>query len=207
MARAHEARVDDLDERLDLAIVSADDKRAMVEHARALKRARCPDLGRSESRPARFSSGDELVELIDGAAGYVVNDYEWSLTLEQTGCHEDEIAARCGAVVITRGAEGSEDPRGRRGAADSAGASAERVVDPDRLRRRLPRGLPLRRARGYPFEVAGRMGSLLGSLQVAPEGPQSLRLDPGAFAARYEREFGLRSDGEGEARARMATSC
>ena len=51
---------------------------------------------------------NELLELIDGAAGYIVNDYEWSLTLDKTGCTPDEITARCEALVLTLGEQGSE---------------------------------------------------------------------------------------------------
>jgi hypothetical protein len=46
------------------------------------------------------------------------------------------------------------------------------------------------RARGLPWDVAGRIGSLLGAYQVEVEGTQSLCLDAAAFRARFEREFG-----------------
>src|SRR5258705_12072531 len=107
MARAHEARVEDVSAPLELAIVSANGKRAMLEHARALKRRGVPTyIDPSHGLP--ILSGAELLELIEGAAGYFVNDYEWKLTLEQTGASEAEIAARCASVIITCGAEGSE---------------------------------------------------------------------------------------------------
>jgi hypothetical protein len=48
----------------------------------------------------------------------------------------------------------------------------------------------LGRVRGLPYEVAGRMGSLLGACQVAVGGNQNLELDMDTFRARYEREFG-----------------
>ena len=72
---------------------------------------------------------DELVELIEGAAGYFVNDYEWSLTLEQTGLSEAEVASRCGSIVITRGAEGSEVRVGGE-TLPIPPVPAEQVVDP-----------------------------------------------------------------------------
>ena len=46
--------------------------------------------------------GPELIELLEGGAVYVVNDYEWEVTLERTGLSEDEIAARVGAIVVTK---------------------------------------------------------------------------------------------------------
>ena len=56
----------------------------MVEHARALKARAVPTLI-DPSHALPILSGDELFEMIRGAAGYVVNDYEWALTLERTG--------------------------------------------------------------------------------------------------------------------------
>ena len=84
IARAHEARVEDVREPLALAIVSSNGRQAMVEHARALKARGVPTLI-DPSHALPILSGEELFEMIRGAAGYVVNDYEWALTLERTG--------------------------------------------------------------------------------------------------------------------------
>ena len=46
------------------------------------------------------------------------------------------------------------------------------------------------RARGLSWEVSGRLGSLLGSLQVQVEGTQNLRFGPEEIRDRFEREFG-----------------
>jgi adenosine kinase len=67
---------------------------------------------------------------------------------------------------------------------------ARRIVDPTACGDAYRAGLLAGRARGFSFETAGRMGSLLGSYVVEVEGPQSLRLDPGAFEARFAHEFG-----------------
>ena len=128
MARAHEARVEAVSSPLELAIVSANGKRAMLEHARALKRRGVPTyIDPSHGLP--MLSGPELLELIEGAAGYFVNDYEWKLTLDQTGVAESEIEARCGSVVITFGAEGSEIRIGGESLRIPA-AVPDRIVDP-----------------------------------------------------------------------------
>jgi len=120
-----------------------------------------------------------------------VNDYEWSLTLEKTGCSEDELLARCEAVAITRGADGSVIQT-RSEKLEIPPVAAAKVVDPTGCGDAYRAGLIAGRARGLSFDVAGRMGSLLGSYQVEVEGTQNLVLDPDAFHARYEREFGSR---------------
>jgi adenosine kinase len=133
---------------------------------------------------------DELLELIDGSAVYIVNDYEWSLTLEKTGCSEEELFSRCDAVVITSGAEGSAIHSGGE-KIEIPPVSTRTVVDPTGCGDAYRAGLMAGRARGLSFEVAGRMGSLLGSYQVEVEGTQNLVLSLDEFRSRYEREFGI----------------
>jgi adenosine kinase len=188
MGRAHEAKLPPPEVELAVAIVSSDSRQAMLERARELKRRGVPTFV-DPSHALPILDRADLLELIDGAAGYVVNDYEWSLTLEKTGLDEDALARRCGALVVTRGEMGSTIREGER-RLEIPAVPARRIVDPTACGDAYRAGLLAGRARGLPFEVAGRMGSLLGSYQVEVEGPQALRFDPAAFRARYEREFG-----------------
>ena len=190
MERAHEAPLPPPETPLHLAIVSSDSRRAMLERARELKRRGVPTFV-DPSHALPILGQGELVELIEGAAGYIVNDYEWSLTLDKTGLDEDEIAGRCGAVVVTRGEHGSTIREGSR-SYEIPPVPARRVVDPTACGDAYRAGLLAGRARGLPFETAGRIGSLLGSYQVETLGPQALCLDPAQFRARFEREFGQR---------------
>jgi adenosine kinase len=102
MDRAHEANLADVATRFDIGIVSPNGKRAMVENARGLK-ARGVTVVIDPGQGLPLLECDELVELMEGASAYAVNDYEWSMTLEKTRLTEVEIARRVGAVVVTRG--------------------------------------------------------------------------------------------------------
>jgi len=188
MARAHEARVEDVREDPELAIVSSNGKQAMLDHARALKARGVPTyIDPSHGLP--ILSREELVELIDGAAGYFANDYEWSLTLQQTGLPEAEIAARCGALVITRGPDGSEIRTGGK-TLEIPAVRVAKVVDPTGCGDAYRAGFLFGLSQGRPLDVAGRMGSLFGACQVEVEGTQVLRLGYDAFARRYAEAFG-----------------
>jgi len=188
MARAHEASVAEIAEDPRLAIVSADGKRAMIEHARALKKRGIPTyIDPSHGLP--MLDGPELLEMIEGAAAYVANDYEWSLTLDKVGQSEAELAARCEAVVVTKGEQGS-DIHTADGVVEIPPVPAEKVVDPTACGDAFRAGLLFGRAAGQGWDVAGRMGSLMGSLQVAVQGAQNLSIDIESFRSRYEREFG-----------------
>jgi len=190
IARAHEARVEDVREPLAIAIVSSNGKQAMVEHARALKARGVPTLI-DPSHALPILSGDELFEMIRGAAGYVVNDYEWALTLERTGRSEREIEAACAAVIITKGEQGSTIHEGSR-VHEIPPVRARKLVDPTGCGDAYRAGLLHARAVGLPWEIAGRLGSLLGSYQVEVEGTQNTCVELPDLRARFQREFGMR---------------
>jgi adenosine kinase len=187
MDRAHEAGLERVRDPIDLAIVSPNGKRAMQEHARTLKERGIPTVIDPGQGLPLFEQG-ELIELIEGADVYVVNDYEWSLTLSRSALSEEEVARRVGAVVVTRGEKGSTLRRGG-DAVDIPPVPAERVVDPtgcgDAYRAAFLLGL----RRGLPLETCARMGSLMGSLKVAEHGTQGLEITPEQFRERYARAF------------------
>jgi adenosine kinase len=197
MDRAHEARLDDVDEDYAVGIVSPNGKRAMIEYARGLKRKGVPCVVDPGQGLPMFDAG-ELLDLIEGAAVYVVNDYEWALTREKTGLDEDAIAERVGAIIYTRGAEGSVVRRGsgNRQVAVSEERSeipavtAEKVVDPTGCGDAYRAGVLYALQTGLPLEIGARMGSLLGAIKVAQPGPQGIEMDLASFRERYRREFG-----------------
>jgi adenosine kinase len=188
MDRAHEAKLADLGEPFEIGIISPNGKQAMLETARALK-----ELGVTTvidpGQGLPLFDGEELVELLDGASVYAVNDYEWSVTLERTRLTEDEIARRVGIVVITRGERGSTLLRGGDRQEISAVAPGE-VVDPTGCGDAYRAGFLFGMRRALPLETCARLGSLMGSLMVEKQGTQSLALDLDAFRARFERAFG-----------------
>ncbi|MCZ6464398.1 MAG: PfkB family carbohydrate kinase, partial [Proteobacteria bacterium] len=106
MERAHEAPISGVEADLSVGIVAPNGKRAMQEHARALKERGVPCVIDPGQGLPMFD-GDELLEMIDGSALYVANDYEWAMTLEKTGLDDNAIASRVDAVIVTRGEHGS----------------------------------------------------------------------------------------------------
>ena len=101
-----------------------------------------------------------------------------------------EIAGRCDAVLVTRGEQGSEIRAGDE-RFEIPPVPAPRVVDPTACGDAYRAGVLYGRARGLSWDVAGRIGSLIGSYQVESLGTQSLRFELDDFRARFEREFGF----------------
>src|SRR5690606_809516 len=143
-----------------LALVGPDDNQAMRRHAAALKEAGVAMVADPGQQLINFD-GPGLLEFLTGARVYVVNDYEWAVTLERTGMDERALAARAGAIVVTRGAEGSTILEGEK-RVDVPAVKAERVVDPTGCGDAFRAGLLVGLERGLPLETAARLGSVMG---------------------------------------------
>jgi adenosine kinase len=188
MDRAHEAKLGDVDLPFEIGVVSPNGKRAMLENARGLKqRGVTTVIDPGQGLP--LLDGDELVEMIEGASAYIVNDYEWSVTLEKTRLDEAEISRRVDAVVVTRGEQGSILLHGGE-RQEIPAVEADQVVDPTGCGDAYRAGFLFGFRRELPLQTCVRLGSLMGSMMVEKEGTQSLTLDLDAFRARFEREFG-----------------
>lgn len=199
MDRAHEARIADVAEPFSVGIVSPNGRQAMIEYARDLKAAGVHTVV-DPGQGLPILDRDDLLTAIDGAAVYIVNEYEWALTREKTGLDEDGVAERVGALVMTRGADGSILRRGgcdlgleiERDRTEVAPVPADAVVDPTGCGDAYRAGLLYAIANGLSLETGTKLGSLLGSLKVAQSGPQSIDLDLEGVRERYQKQYGER---------------
>ncbi len=188
MGRSAEVGLDLVADPIEWAVVSSNDKDAMQQYAAALK-ARGVRTLIDPSHQLPVFQGPELVEFVDGAALYVANDYEWALTLQQTGLSEAAFLDKVGAAVVTRGGEGSTICRGEERIVIPP-VRAEQVVDPTGCGDAYRAGLLYGLVRELPFEVAGRIGSVMGALNIEQSGPQTLRVGVDAVRERYEKAYG-----------------
>jgi adenosine kinase len=197
MDRAHEARVRDVSEDFTVGIVSPNGRQAMIDYARELKE-RQVHLVFDPGQGLPILDAEELITALTGASIYIVNEYEWELTRDKTGLDEDAIAERVGALVVTRGEDGSMLRRGGHEAglhieqdrSEIAPVKAEREVDPTGCGDAYRAGLLYAIANEKSLEAGARLGSLMGALKVARQGPQSIDLDLAAIHKRYEHEYG-----------------
>ncbi|MDJ0789323.1 MAG: carbohydrate kinase family protein [Myxococcota bacterium] len=188
MDRAHEAPVSKVKEPVSIGIVSPNGKEAMVQHAADLK-ARGVATVVDPGQGLPLLDGPELLQMIEGADTYIVNDYEWSLTEKTTGLDLAEVASRVGTLIVTRGEKGSELHHD--GSSETIPTvPASEVVDPTGCGDAYRAGYLFGRTRGLAADVSCRIGSLMGSLMVEKPGTQSLAVDIDTVRERYQREFG-----------------
>ena len=170
-----------------LAIVSPDGRDGMIEHARDLASAKIPYIFDPGQGLPMFS-GDELMDLMKGARALTVNDYEARVVEQKTGRKVAELAALLGAVVVTRGAEGSTVHTDG-GAIDVAAVPPEKVVDPTGCGDAYRAGLLYGLARGWDWRRCAQLGSVLGSIKIASRGGQNHRPTREQVASRLKAAF------------------
>lgn len=171
-----------------LGIVSPDGREGMIQHALEFFNLSIPFVFDPGQGMPMFS-GLELLRFIEQSTYVTVNDYEAKLLQNKTGKTLNEIAQRVKALIVTLGADGSLIyANGKQIAIPTPKPKA--IVDPtgcgDAYRAGLLHGIQ----KGWDWETAGRLASLMGSLKIASRGGQNHRYTRAELAGLYEQHFG-----------------
>ena len=187
MSRAAEVSFRDLPTRPDLAVISPNDPKAMIQYV-----TECLEMGIPYVYDVSFQLARlDAAEIERGAVGcraLVANDYEMALITNKTGLVEEDLASDTRLVVVTRGEKGST--------IYADGARLDIPIVPldhppeptgagDAYRAGLMRGWEM----GWPWEMCGRLGALAATYCLESRGPQSHRFTREEFIARYRRNF------------------
>jgi adenosine kinase len=171
------------------AIIAPNDPGAMVQYAEECRTLGIKFIFDPGQQCARMSGG-ELREGVNGAAIVIVNDYELELLRQKTGLSEADILVEAGALIVTRGEEGSSVLT-RGGRVDVAAVAPHRIVDPtgvgDAFRGGLLKGLAV----GLPYDVAAQLGSVAATYALEHLGGLSHSYTWDEFKRRYQEHFGL----------------
>jgi adenosine kinase len=173
----------------DLAVISAYDPAAMVQHS-----AECREHGlrfaADPSQQIARMSGEQMIGLIEGADLLFTNDYEKSLLESKTGRSEADVLAMVKVRVTTLGSQGVE----------IVGADLERVfvpvakelgkADPTGVGDGFRAGLLTGREWGLSWERSAQIGSLLATLVLETVGTQEYVLDSAQFTKRLAESYG-----------------
>jgi adenosine kinase len=187
MSDAHVNRIADANG-VRLGIVSPDGRRGMMEHARDFAAAGVPFVFDPGQGLPMFS-GEELMELLKGARALTVNDYEARVVEDKTGRKVEEIARGIGAVVVTRGAEGSSIYADG-GRVDVPAVKPEALVDPTGCGDAYRAGLLYGMVRDWSWERSARLASVMGSIKIARRGGQNHRPTRDEIARGLREAFG-----------------
>ncbi len=171
-----------------LGIVAPDGREGMMQHARDFAEAGVPFIFDPGQGMPMFG-GDELLDFMRLADYACFNDYEAQLLCDRTGRSLVEQAKEVRALIVTRGAEGSEIYA--EGVCFKIPVvEADVVIDPTGCGDAYRAGLLYGIAHGYDWQKTGQLAAVMGALKIAHRGGQNHQASREEIAARYQRAFG-----------------
>ena len=187
MLLSHLNRVEDATEAR-FGIVSPDGRDGMLTHSRGFAAMKVPYLFDPGQGLPNFS-GDDLMEMIRPARGLTLNDYEARIVETRTGKGPMELAQVCGAVVVTRGPDGSTVYTGGQ-QIEIPAVRPDAVIDPTGCGDAYRAGLLYGLSRDWDWAKSAKLASLLGAIKIAHRGGQNHRPARAAIAQRFRETFG-----------------
>jgi adenosine kinase len=173
----------------DLVLIGAGNPAAMLSLTAQCRRLGIPFAADTSQQLATLD-GDQIRQLVEGAAYLFSNEYEASLTEHKTGWSAADVTARVGARITTLGSEGA---RVDRVGADPVLVGAVKDVTPvdptgsgDAFRAGFLAGV----AWSLSTERAAQLGNLTAVQALEVAGPQEYELQPAALAARCAASYG-----------------
>jgi len=156
---------------IQLGIVAPDGRDGMLIHAKQFVDAKIPFIFDPGQGLPMFDSQD-LNTFIEQASYIAVNDYEGEMLSHKTGLPLLEIAKRVKALIVTKGIQGSEiyvDGQ----VIHIPVVSVKKPIDPTGCGDAFRAGLLYGIENQLDMETTGRLGSLMGALKIACQGPQN----------------------------------
>jgi adenosine kinase len=171
-----------------LGIVSPDGRDGMLRHVRGFHAAGVPCVFDPGQGMPLFS-GAELLECVHKSSYLILNDYEAELLQSRTGENLATLARHVEALIVTRGAEGSEiHAAGRQ--IDIPAARPAAVLDPTGCGDAYRSGILYGITHGLDWETCGRLGSVMGAIKIEHRGGQNHTPARDEIAERFVAEFG-----------------
>ncbi|HLL64585.1 MAG TPA: carbohydrate kinase family protein [Micromonosporaceae bacterium] len=174
---------------IDLVLVSPNDPAAMVRHTEECRQRGYQFVADPSQQLARMS-GDEVRQLIDGAAYLLTNDYEKDLLESKTGYSDAEVLDRVGVWVTTLGSKGVRITG--RGVPEIHVPVAREIqaYDPTGVGDGFRAGFFAGLSWGLPLERSAQVGSLLATLVLETVGTQEYTVRADEFAKRLAESYG-----------------
>jgi adenosine kinase len=173
-----------------LGIVAPDGRDGMLQHAEQFVEANIPFIFDPGQGLPMFS-GEELLGFVDKATWVALNDYEAQLMEERTGKSPHELAEMVDALIITRGAKGSQIyTTQHRHEIPLAKVSA--IKDPTGCGDAYRAGLLYGLLNDLDWKTTGRIASLMGAIKIESHGTQNHLFTLDEFFDRFHENFGYR---------------
>ena len=186
---------------IEMAIISPNDPEAMVKYVRECQDLAIPYIYDPSQQIPRLAPED-LVKGINGAKVLIVNDYEYEMVKKQTGLSDAGLRDNVATIIITQGQDGSLicSSQSTKGAPESykeyqiPAAAPTHIADPTGGGDAYRAGLMTGMVQGYPWDVCGRLGSIVATYVIEQHGTQRHSYNRRQIADRYRTLFGDRAE-------------
>ncbi len=175
--------------RADLVLIGASDPEAMLAFTAQCRKHQIPFAADSSQQLATLT-GEQIRELVDGAAYLFCNEYEASLITHKTGWTEDELTRQVGIRVTTLAAEGARVDRAGQPPVCVPAVPDAAPREPTGAGDAFRAGFLAAIAWDLSLERAAQLGNLLAVQALETTGPQEYRLDPGPLTGRLSAAYG-----------------
>ncbi|WP_028357148.1 carbohydrate kinase family protein [Brackiella oedipodis] len=168
-------------------IIAPESKDSMIAKADYFYQHNIPfifDLG--QAMP--LFSGEDILQMLAKASVLTANDYEASIIEHRTNKTISELAQQLKAVVITRGTKGAELYENGQTTTIPA-VKPEKIEDPTGCGDAHRAGLLYGLSQGWSWLNSCRLGSIMGSLKIASQGPQNHDIDLDHVKALFTQNF------------------
>jgi len=173
----------------DLVVVGAGDPDAMQRFTRQCRELSIPFVN-DTSQQLVFLDGDQIRQLVTGAAYLFCNDYESSLIEHKTGWSSAELTAQVGVRVTTLGPDGVRVDRTGHEPVLVGPVADVHPADPTGAGDAFRSGFLAAVAWGLSLERASQLGNLLAVHALESPAPQEYKLAPAELANRCAVSYG-----------------
>ena len=181
---------------LDLVLVGANDPEAMLRHSAECREHGYPFAADTSQQLARMG-GEDIAQLIDGAAYLLTNDYEKSLLESKTGLTDAQVLDRVAIRVTTLGSHGVRIEGKTIEPVVVAAAQEQAKHDPTGVGDGFRAGFFAGLSWGLSLERSAQIGNLLAAhVLETVGGPQDYTIKPAAFVERLTACYGAESGAE-----------
>ncbi|MGO9292326.1 MAG: carbohydrate kinase family protein [Streptosporangiaceae bacterium] len=174
---------------VDLVVISSGDPDAMLAFAAQCREHRIPFAADISWQLARLD-GEQVRDLLHGAAYQFSNEYEATLSEHKTGWSAQELIEQVGVRVTTLGSAGARVDRPGEPPIMVPPVPDVRPVEPTGAGDAFRAGFLAALGWDLSLERAAQLGNMMAVHALETTGPQEYSLKPGPFADRFETAYG-----------------
>ncbi len=184
-----------LGDELGFIVISPNDPAAMLRHTAECRERGFPFVS-DPSQQLAFLDGEEIRQLVDGAAYLFTNAYESALIEQKTGWSSDEVLNRVGVRVTTHGADGASIQAKGEPTTEVPAVKVRAIADPTGVGDAFRSGYLAGLSWNLSARRCAQIGAMLAALVIETTGTQEYPYSHDEFVRRFADSYGIEAAAE-----------